>query len=349
MAVYRSLIMALLILWNAVASSQTLLIESPTASDIEYLATLKSQPELRSPTEDYKHQHPSPAARAQVLKLFTEAQKAFVSSSTEESRKQFEKVLELKFQDDWSKTERLVFFHSELRLAQLESNAEAQDSRLRAALMFAHDLKADAGLFPPPLLKRFTQIADTSKPIEPNSLLGSGLWREVLINGQVCTRTNCRFRMQTQVPVRLTYLSDKWRPQTKVMTLAEQNPSAVQRQALVTGQCSDFKFDNHLAQRNAKLLPFFALTCPPALKTEQAPNLQIVSEESSPPNPTHALEAGLNSTVQPREVQSGRFYQSKWFWIGLGSVVTAAIIIQNQQQRSQPPEEQRVPTTTYGN
>ena len=113
--------------------------------------------EAFSPTQEYLSMHPLPANRERLLTLFSEAQRAFLEKSSEESSEKFKSLLALLTEDDWDKSDREIFLQAYLRLAQMESDAERRERWLGLSLLLGA-VNFDADLFPPPLLTKRAEI-----------------------------------------------------------------------------------------------------------------------------------------------------------------------------------------------
>src|SRR4051812_43713781 len=103
--------------------AKTVLIQGPQTSQVEYKAMLKAHPDMISPVQHYLELHPLPSNRERLLALFSEAQSDFLSKSNTEAAVKFESVIQLMTADDWSRSEREIFLHAFLRLAQMEEDA----------------------------------------------------------------------------------------------------------------------------------------------------------------------------------------------------------------------------------
>jgi hypothetical protein len=203
----------LMLFLSLTAQAENILYREPGQSAIDYQAALKAQGELISPTADYRRLHPLKENRARLNARFAEAQKAFLNRDQLSARGAFQKVVELVSNDDWKASDRSVFALSYFRLAQLESENSRQDFWLRKILALGDDTTVDQALVPPPLLKRFKKIRQTTPVRDLSPVLGA--WDRLLINGWVCAK--CEFP-EIKESLRITWLSDEWEPVTQVVT-----------------------------------------------------------------------------------------------------------------------------------
>jgi hypothetical protein len=320
----------LLLTWNVHAA--TVLIEAPQTRPLEYRAALKAHPEYVSPTEDYLAGHPSLEAREKLLNLFGDAQKSFLENSIEDARRRFADVIALILEDDWQRSDREIFLQSYLRLAQMETDSESRDRWLGQSLNLGN-ADFDKTLYPPPLIERRNEIAaQVPKRDLAQHLRGAG-WSEILVNGQACGRNDCSAWPVYPGPVRLTVLSDQWLPQTRTMDVSELERWSPATTTWVSGTCRLEQF-HAAAEKFTNKKVFWSLSC-------EKPGVTAV-ELSPPPAVAPALPLVTESAPAPVE-KPRAFYQSGWFWAGVGAVVTVVAV-----GAASHPHDSKEPTTSYG-
>lgn len=333
-------LMSLLLICSTACPAETVLFEDPGASNIEYRALLKANGRYLTPTQHYLATHPSNTARENLLKLYSEAQKALVSQSQDEARRRFQGLVNLTGADDWSRTEREIFTYAYLRLAQFEVEASRRDAWLANALFVGVDIKPDSKLFPPPILRRFEQLRAQAPSWKAEAAIDSE-WSRALINGVPCSLQDCPRFPNLPVRVRVTFLSDKWQPQTvqtELSALASVKPDRV---AWVKGNCEHTEF-SELANPIADKKAFYSLACEKkaAISTE-APS-QIVDLKPRAPNPPEPIWGQTAPSTRP---DAKPFYRRAWFWAGLGGVILAGAVLANQKRG----KDETQTSTTYGN
>lgn len=322
------MIFLILLLMNT-AQAATILIEAPTARDLDYQATLRAHPDYQSPTRAYLAAHPSSGHREQLLKALTSAQKSFLQNSTTEARAGFMGVLGLLHEDDWGREEREVFLLAYFRLAQLESESDpgARDRWLAESLLLGPGLNADEALIPPPLVTRRRELSEQvpAGPINPSKLAAG--WNEVLINGQRCMRRDCENWTRYPGKVRVTFLSDRWLPQTTItdaQEISSLNPKTI---AWAEGSCAS-PHPHAQAKELAANRVFWDLECDRPKTVEE--NFKPVAQAVPGAVPAITFEA------KPTPI-----LKSKWFWAGVG-IVAAVLIVRGSQKH-----ESRETTTSY--
>ena len=290
----------------------TVLYRAPKTSRLDYKAALKADTEGVSPADHHLRTHPLASAREALIAATTAAQEAFVSGSKDSARAEFEKVVAMMTSDDWSASDRQIFLHAYFRLAQLESNELKQRQWLAHALLAGEDLKPDADLFPPPLLRTWSQIR-AELPRRKVSVEGD--WSLVLLNGRPCRIAECTLP-QVEAPVRVTLLSDVWVTWSSVLEASRTEKLSPSKVAWVEGSCAQPEYHKSAASERR-------LVCDP-----KGPlNLKPVAAAPSIPKP----------------VDDKKFYQNKWLWAGVGAVVVGIIIASAQKSK-----DDKEPSTTYG-
>jgi hypothetical protein len=186
------------------------------------------------------------------------------------------------------------------------------------------------------LLERLKQLDTQATALEPARALESGDWSRLLVNGTECTRLECPRFPKVAGRVRLTYLSDKWLPQTRIMDASSGTAARPETVAWVQGACGKPEFHVQ-AQGFHDKRAFFGLACEKPAVAAPAPGSGPTLNRA--PTPEAPVFTQALSAPAPRPI-----YESKWFWVGAGAVAIAAIaIIAHQNQ----PHEEREPTTTY--
>lgn len=309
------------------AQARTVLLEAPGARDLDYQAMLSSNSDYLSPTQAYLGSHPTHAHREQLVTAFAEAQTAFLQNSTGEAREKFMGLLSLLMEDDWGREERQVFLLAYFRLAQLESEAGARDRWLGQSLLLGAGLKVDEALIPPPLVTRRLELSREVPGLDiPRTSYASG-WNEVLINGQRCLRTGCDQWTRYPGKVRVTFVSNRWLPQTLLVDSQELTNLAPKTINWAEGSCEK-------PRANEKATEFLTSKIFWDLECEKAP-LPLANFKP-------LLPAQPSLTLMKMNSQSPSLYKSKLFWGGVG-LVAALILVRNAQKR-----DVRETTTSYG-
>lgn len=317
---------ALLLLFGLSGHAETILVPSDTSAVREYEARRQANGYI-TPSAAYARQFPKPAAREHLLALYSQAHKAFLENTKAEAQRLYGEVVQLTRTEDWSKGDREILLLAYLRLAQIDS--ANRDAWLLEAVQLGPGLETDTSLFPPPLWERFARMRAEAPRLRPVKVLAYGEWTELLINGMSCTRAKCPEFASTPRPVRVTFVSNRWLPQTLTLSLSEIERASPPRQPLLIGSCGNPQFHPGTEWMQDKL-PFWSLEC------------EGKRNEIKRPVPGEA--ATLPVLALPEEPRPARksWLESKWFWAGVGVIATAMIIENNRPRR-----EERVPTTTY--
>ena len=346
------LTMALLLFMRAWA--EPILFRAPDASEIEYRARVRAEESLRTPTQAYLAQHPTPRSRESLLARFTRAQQAFLANSIGEARRHFQEVVALLPADDWAPADREIFTNALLRLAQLENGVADRDHWLAQIRFLGPGVKIQSELYPPPVLERLREVQRRQSSLEIN--LARLDWPLVLINGVACRPHACPSFPASESSVRLTFVSDQWVTQTLQADLGEIARLRPAKTNWVTGSCGR----GELAPAARELGPgqaFFGLKCEEGAKNAGGP---ARAAELNPPfeagegradgDPATLPIAAVTAVPAPRRP----FYKSPWLWAGLGAVALTAITIavKSSGHKSSPAPSTDAPpvppTTVYG-
>lgn len=307
------------------------LIPAPDISAVEYRAYLQAHSELRTPSGALDARRPSRNARERLIRLFADAQAAYLSDDLEGARKSFETVVGEATTEDWGVPDREILILSFLRLAQMAPTPEQRLAYLKGSAVFgAADL--DRKLFPPPLIQEWEE---TLKNVPMHEVRVAGLgrdWSRVLFNGQICTQNPCRIRADRTSVVRITWLSDRWLPVTKFTLIEQAERIEPDRRAWLAGRCEEPKWSEE-SEKFASRQAFFGLECTRATVARAARDLNF--------QPSAA--AASPTWPEPPKKTDRPIYKSPWLWLGVGAL--AAIVVANNPKSKDKDKE---PSTTYG-
>lgn len=306
----------------SLATNGTVLFMGPGTSNIEYHAMIKADPGLETPTNYYLRTHPNSDQTTQILELFAEAQQSFLGSNPSDAIAKYKRLVEQSSSADWPKRERQIFFIAFLRLAQLTTGEQEQDDWLKASLNMGDDLAIDSRLIPPPLISRWQKLKAGSYAQEISIKFDEE--DTLLVNGKPCVKVGCRNLQLSEVPVRLTLLSNQRQPLTKIMRPKELVNETFRADPWLQGQCSDYKYLSSTEEYNDRAA-FWGARC-----SEKSLHLGI----TKPNAPTLPVAEIKSSTP---------IYKSKWFWLGTSALAVVAIVYMNQNKK-----KDRESSTTYG-
>lgn len=327
-------------LFSALATpicSAIVLVPAQSTSSREYAAKLLTDAEALSPTQFHLRHHPKSESRELVLTRLAEAQQSLLSGPAENAKGKFRAILELELADDWDAISREAFLFARLRLAQLDP--ERRNQWIEGALTLGSPPKENEAMIPPPVLEHWRAMATERRKVNLSASLGE--WSAILINGRPCTAESCPPIPESFEPVRATFLSNRWIPQTYKIRLSEVSSLSPERIPWVKGACGQ-----------EQLHPLAAAMG--AVSVFQSWNGECANEPLLDLRPLDRREVGLNIPSIPKEsparTDSRSLFQSKWFWLGAVVASATAVAVIRAQPRPAPAEvEERSPqTTTYG-
>lgn len=293
--------------------AQDVAVQGPTVSNIEYEKYLIKNPN-QTPFVNYLVDQRNPK-EAELLEDLKKAQFEFLKGSMEEAKKTFQKIVDQKHEEDWSKNVRKTIHYSHLRLAQLEKDENLKSKLLSDAFLFAPEIAVDQTLFPPPLQKQYADLFEKNSiqiwKLPKNSIKFSTL----LVNGQKIENPSSFLRHRSGI-VRISFLSNQWNPIHITTSLDKLESATLTLSPLVRGTCQfpRFSIPNHPSVR----FRMVDKTC------SSQPHSQLASNENLLPPP----KSPSNSTIP-------KIFKSKWFWIGASVIATGFAINSANQNRNQ--------------
>ena len=94
--------------------------------------------------------------------LLVKAQFHFLKGSLAKAREIFTEIDELKLHQSWSLKNREYIVYAQLRLAQMARSKNKRSFWLRQAWEFDGNIEPDENLFPPPIVKEWMDLAQSS-------------------------------------------------------------------------------------------------------------------------------------------------------------------------------------------
>jgi hypothetical protein len=297
---------------------------------IEVERYLNQSPQAASYIQAYLKQ---PGKRSELITHLKKGQFYFLDGDLDLAQKHFKMLVDLSYRHDWGQEERKILHFAHLRLAQLSSKSEQKDSYLKQALEFAPDLKMEASIFPPPLQKKYEQLA---RKMDQNQSvwelpIGADQFEVIVING-VIQNGHTSFVKGTERKVRITFLSNQLLPQTVIGSLSELKDMSLQTEPLLTGTCQSPRWHPSIGFSSDQLVGLF-------------PGCQESRELALP------SQQNMESLRSPNKLaqNTSSIWKSKWLWAGV-SVIATGLIIQNQQnQRPQSPASEPPSVPVFSN
>lgn len=319
----------LILITLQLAHSAVVVIPAEHASEDDYNAFMEAHQEYRTPEQEIRkrpvngHEESS-----QLLKLFADAQAAFIGADPKTSMPIFESIVGQSALESWSASERSILFQSSLRLAQQESGSKRAHWLLRS-LTVAPDQKPNAELFPPPLVQEWEAVKERTPRIEARQLIPNG-WQGIQVQGIYYDRDSVAQLPITGEEVHLRWISNRFQSYSQVVALTKDKPPTLPQKPWLRGECHSPEYSKS-AEVFAERKSFFDLSC----RTDVEPKADRLKF-----NPISTKENTLTMFEEPVRKP---FYKSGWFWTGVGAAIVVAIVISQKKQ-----ESEREPSTTYG-
>ncbi len=317
------------------ASAKTVLVKAPEANPIAYQSKIDTQSDFISVIDWYFRIHPSETNKTRLVELLEDAQMKFVSANPKSSTKSFQDIIDLALVDDWKAEHREVFLYASLRLAQLTEDLKERDKFIRIALSHSFKIEPEKDIFPPPLLRRFDEIKGELQTSDLEPMKFRSKWDAVLINGVMCTLESCPSLVISDIPMRVTWLSNQWQTATELRSSKElsreeyQEPSP--NKPWIRGSCLKSSVDG-FADQDFDAEAYFKDDCKVANKNLELKPMLTTSEgvPLASPSPGHSKTSWL---------------RSPWLWAGVAGAAAVVIWQTNKQGKNDSSTE---PSTTYG-
>ncbi len=296
------------------------IIPAPSTNPHEYEALLKAQPDDQSPLQYLQRARPERKNRENLLKALARAQEAFLNQSLDLAREHFKEIDNYFTIDDWTTIDHGVFIYAYLRLAQLEADPDQKNEWLKKAAVLPSDAPLEPNLIPPPLLRELHDRRKSFTKMQfPDSVFDE--WPLILVNGQRCTRKVCD-GFSVYKHVRITWLSNIWLPYSATLRVDDVLRHRPKKIPWVSGNCDHFELHKR-SKDFIQTQPFFNFAC------EDKKNYRIsLNSQNSDNLPS------LNMEIKTKTLD---FYQSTWFWAGIGTVLAAFVVHSHQRQGHQEP------------
>ena len=187
---------------------------------------------------------------------------------------------------------------------------------LKLAHAFDTEFASSNDLFPPPLVKKQRDLKNNLKPQVWSLPKKTEKFDLLRINGKKVDFSS-GFIKRVPGPLRLSFYSNKWRPQSFQLNIDEIDSLNLATIPLAKGSCHNPVFNTKALTQSKMTL--FDQGCTGSTQSQLA---QLPREE-------------LDLNFKEKTVSRSKFYQNKWFWIGLSVVavsLTAYQIDQNNKK-----------------
>ncbi len=294
--------------------AQPIAIQSQQSSDLEYEKYLNDHPELISYVQYFKKQHLNLShALYQELK---QAQFEFINGSLEKSHQHFQRIVDLKHQQDWNEEERATIHFAFLRLAQLTSEDLVKNQLLIDAFEFDPTLKIDKLLFPPPMVETYYSLKKTKKENVWSLPQNADQFDEVLLNGRSVGKRTGFVRAPNSIQ-RFTFLSNRFKAVTLTVKSSQLETIKIVLSPLSEGNCENPRWTQEMDEK----IDFILI------------DQDCIGRSNYNLN-THPPKIVGLSQIEHKSRSQFSFVKSKWFWLGVSVLAVGAIVSQNQKQES---------------
>lgn len=262
------------------------------------------------------------------------AQFHFLNGSLKQAQNIFRKITEIKWGCDWTAEERQAIHYAYMRLTQMSESEPEQIRLLTDALGFDETLQPDTQLIPPPVVELFRKIqAQVGKIqiITPPLLRKYG---SILRNGKVIS-TQSQFIEALPLRARYTLVSDSFKNETLVITMAELEKLNLNPEPWVRGDCEKYTLANELRSVSAPLKIYFNKNCIVDLSAQNSDSPSFSEEVLK----RHQAEFATEGSLPRRK----NWIQRNYLWVGASVIASAILMAQLNKGR----DSSSSPTATF--
>ena len=303
--------------------AQEVVIQGEQTSNINYQKHLMENPQRQS---FIQHQIlRKPALTYELLSKLKSAQFEFLNGDLKKAREHFQKIASLQHLANWGSRERESIHYSLMRLAQLQRGETQRQAWLRQAVALDYYRKPNPKLFPPPLINDYQKLRRKMVQNIWQLPRRAELFDTVLINGKK-QKGYSGFIKTVDAVQRIQLLSNRYLPVHYVARPLQLKNLTIKLVPLAYGSCDRPIFNADVNPKENWI--YMTDNCTSNNK------LPLMARKSNPiQNSTMILDS------MKKKKRSSQFYESKWFWIGLSSLVAGFAIYdgQNRQSRSNNP------------
>jgi hypothetical protein len=334
------------------ASGDGPLVRGPGTNRIEFEAFAEAQ-RRSTLAQALELDRPGKEAEEKLRNLLEKSQAAWLGHSLDAARSGFMEMAALAEEADWRDSQREAVFYAFMRLAQLASPSsgpspsslpspmdpkDAEEWMKKAARLFP-DLSPSPELFPPPLIRSFSEVHTrtlvAARAIDLKAHFPES--RFVLVNGK---KYDMSRRERLDLPTgrhRITALSDQHAPFTEKLTATQLGILRLNPPSIAQGSCQAPTGVGNLFEYDS-LAVVYSGGC---LRTRTSsgwlhPNGDLAELTSRPLDPA-AASAMKESLFQDPEFERPRMKSKHWFWLGAGALITGAYLAHREANRDKAP------------
>ncbi len=245
---WRNQLVQLLVVLAQVNASAQIAVRASDYPSSNFRGQLKARLGLETYVSHLIEHSPEQDQSKLLLRHLERAQRAYLTGSLEEARSGFIQLTQLAHGSDWKTSQRQVIFLAFLRSAQLASSPQERRELLASGAAFAADLAPDPDLIAPPLVAEFNTVKrDLNDRATAVSIRERFADFDVLqLNGRTFAIATTSNLVVMPGSYRVRLLSNRYEPQTQVLThhqLASLQPTM---RPLVKGTCDRPRVTNSL-------------------------------------------------------------------------------------------------------
>lgn len=311
-----------------------ILLQSTRISKTEFSTVLESNREYQSFASYWLERSDETSIRSELKNAFAHAQQVFLQSEISAMKPDWERVYAFAYKSDWPEIYGEMIQIAGMRLAQLSSSTIETEKWLRLVIEFNSRYEPPKELFPPPLIEQYRRIRLRLGTIlfHPPPEFG---FDKILINGLPYEIANAAPISLPDAMVRITYLSSKYAPISRVINAREIKNLKPTMQTLVSGSCENPELNLALGfdlNINDVGLVYSQNCVTPVKRAVTVGGASSLSRTNNLADPINAIE--VSSSVETHTA----FYRKPWFWVGATAVIGAVVFsLQPRGETSPPP------------
>ena len=307
-------------------------IQSEEASNTRYQKHLQENPRSQSFIQYYISQKTDQTyGLLNELKL---GQYHFLNGNLEKAGEHFEKMAELQHQANWGAKERDGIHYALMRLFQLEKDESQRQAWLKQAVTLEYGKNLNPKIFPPPLIEAYKKLKEKMvRHIWPLPEQAD-LFDRILINGKE-QEGHSGFIKTVGAVQRIQFLSNRYLPIHYVTHPGQLEKLVIKPVSLAQGSCHQPVLNTGISS-NWKWV-YLKSNCISDGRSSGKPYLI-----KKPHRQDQTYQQVVVSSKKTKKKEKTKFYNSKWFWLGL-SVLATGFAFQNfERNKKNRPQVQQV-------
>jgi hypothetical protein len=289
-------------------------------------------------SDEFEAHRPAETSAKELKRLLERAQSAWLAGEVESARSVFKDINNLALDADWRDHEREAIHYSILRLAQSAATSGERENWLERAIVLFPDLKADAEIFPPPLVEAFNadrkRVMSGAIEFFPQQHFPDH--RYLYINGKQYVLDSDLKILLPAGKFRITAVSDADGITTEKLTTSQLKSFSLVPTPLASGNCFDPHLQNEASKPEA-LTVIYSSECS-RVHDSNGWNKMDLNSTFGTGALGQAKPNTLNSPINSPPPKTNSLLSNPWFWagvsiiaVGIGVVAYREIEKQNQE------------------